>query len=204
MGSGTAPAIGGAAGQTGDREGCTRQPTFGCAPLTRRAMPSAGKRRGGREISALAGWTPPIDGVLCPGEGIFCGQALCFGAGGTGTSANGRGSGADGRQGRMRADTSIRGAPWTRRATPCAGKRRGGRGLSCACRSGPPSASGVLCLGKDLLTRWKLFAPSDEATLALDVAAPRGTAGASAVTARPTGPAGGTSPAGRFKARRCG
>lgn len=58
--------------------------------------------------------------------------------------------------------------------------------------------------GKDLLTRWKLFAPSDEAAPALDVAAQWGPAGASAVLAGPTGPAGGTSPAGRFKARRCG
>ncbi|MZL70447.1 MULTISPECIES: hypothetical protein [Eubacteriales] len=60
--------------------------------------------------------------------------------------------------------------------------------------------------GKDLLTRWKLFAPSDEVAQALDVAAPRGPAVNRGISyaRRTNGPCGRDFPAGRFKARRCG
>ena len=128
----------GAAGQMGNREGCTRQPTFECAPLTRQATLCTGKRRGGRGSSALAGWTPPMDGVLYLGEGISCGRALYLGDGDGYRRQRSRRSGADGRQGGMCADAGI----WVRPFDPSgdAQRRKTLRRQKsfCACRVDAP------------------------------------------------------------------
>ncbi len=112
MGMGIGASDRGAAGQTGGREGYAQQPTFWCAPLTRRATLCAGKRRGDREISAFAGWIPPMDGVICLREGISRGLALYLGAKDGYRCQWPGGSGADGRQGGIRAATDIRVRPF--------------------------------------------------------------------------------------------